>query len=469
MRVMTRSAAHPNAGFAPALPAAFRSISPYLVPTLIALTATAGARAHELIPLAPKIRPVLLLTYIVTPLLLLGVRPSLMREATRTPLFRVFTMFVVWAALGVPFAVFPSAALKNLQLFLPAFAIILLTLLAPPLKATLDRLQAGFTIACTITGGLAIALAGGSADRLGTSGSLDANDLAAVMAMAVPLALGLATRARGIAKLWWLGTMSILLAVYAGTGSRGGTIAIVVGSIVFVLGQGGSRRITYALLCIVAGAVTWTFAPATLRTRVTSFIEGQSDYNETDYTGRKAVWARARGYIAERPVFGVGLNNFPFMEGETCKRLFPGQGCKWSATHNSYLQAAADLGVPGGALFVALLSVGFINGYAVWRPRRGNPKDPLHRPELLASLVGFAAAATFLSLAYFHLTFALIALITLARRTRALAAGETATLPLPAQGPAAPAFPAPTGRVGPFGVQPRRRGGLATGRFHSGA
>jgi O-antigen ligase len=449
---------------APALPAAARSVAPYVVPTLIALTVTAGARAHELIPLVPKLRPVLLLTYIVTPFVLMGVRPSLMRDATRTPLFRVFTLFVLWAALGVPFAVYPTAALKNLQLFVPAYAIILLTLVAPPAKVTLDRLQAWFTIGCTITGGLAIVLAGGAADRVGTSGSLDANDLAAVMAMAVPLALGMAMRARGVMKLAWLGAMGLLLAVYAGTGSRGGTIAVVVGSVVFVLGQGGSRRFTYAIICIVAGAITWTFAPDTLRTRVTSFIEGQSDYNETDYTGRKAVWARARGYIAERPVFGVGLSNFPFMEGETCRRLFPGQGCKWSATHNAYLQSASELGVPGGALFVALLGVGFINGYAVWRPRRGRPKDPLHRPELLASLVGFAAAATFLSLAYFHLTFALMALIALARRTRELA--EAAELPsvalaapVPSAAPARPTYDAPTPPAR------RRRGGLATGRF----
>ena len=464
MRAM-RSAAHPNIGVAPVLPAAAsRSISRYLVPTLIALTATAGARVHELIPLAPKTRPVLLLTYIITPFVLLGVRPSLMREATRTPLFRVFTLFALWAAVGVPFAVYPSAALTNLQLFLPGFAIVLMTLLAPPVKPTIDRLQGWFAIGCVITGGLALVLGGGSSDRVGTSGSLDANDLAAVMAMAVPLALGMATRARGIAKLAWLGAMSILLAVYASTGSRGGTIAIVVGTVVFVLGQGGSRRLTYALLCLVAGATTWTFAPETLRTRVTSFVHGQSDYNETDYTGRKAVWARARGYIAERPLFGVGLNNFPFMEGETCRRLFPDQGCKWSATHNSYLQAASELGLPGGALFIALLSVGFVNGYALWRPRRGKPKDPLHRPELLGSLVGFAAAATFLSLAYFHLTFALIALITVARRTRALAAAAeipNAALasPTPSPAPDRPAYgaPAPPAR--------RRRGGIATGRF----
>jgi O-antigen ligase len=465
-------AAHPALG----VPAAYVGAqttrrSPYLIPTIIALTTVAGARAHEFIPLLWPLHLVLVLAYLVAPLLLLSSPASAIREALRARPLRVFIALMAWAAIGVPFSVYAAGAITGLQAFIPAVILMALTLVAPSTVPTLDRLQAGFVAGCSLTAFQALIFGrGGEGGRLGTGGTLDPNDLAAMLAMAIPLALGLIVRVRGTAKLKWIAAATLMIAVYASTGSRGGTIALVLSTVLFVLGQRGQRRAVLAAITIVAAIVTWNFAPQTLRDRMTSLVRGEKDYNETEYTGRKAIWARARGYIAERPVFGVGVTNFPVMEGQTCRRLFPGQGCKWSATHNSYLQVTAELGIPGGILFVVLLGTGFVDGWRLWRPRPGVRDDPLHRPEFMASLGGFAAAATFLSLGYFHLTFALIALTALARRTRDLDAAGRADvargrLAVPDAGQAI-GSPSTGGRF----ASPRRlRGGLATGRFHSRA
>ncbi len=133
-------------------------------------------------------------------------------------------------------------------------------------------------------------------------------------------------------------------------------------------------------------------------------------------TGRKAVWRRGRLYIPEHPVLGVGAGNFLVAEGITTRKV--GNTGKWSAAHNAYIQAFAELGSVGGGTFVIMLLMAARIAYRSWRPRNPARGPPFHRPELLAALVAYMTGAMFLSHAYFHPLFALIAFILLSQRIR---------------------------------------------------
>ncbi|MDF1502853.1 O-antigen ligase family protein, partial [Roseisolibacter sp. H3M3-2] len=423
----------------------------------VLLTAVVGARAHELIPILPKVRPALVMAAVGGFLALTSTSPAVRRTALGDPLFKLPAAYFGWAALTAPFALWVGMSIKGLQGAVPALVACLVILLCEPTQRTVERLQRGFVLGCALTAVLAQTRGYSTDGRLTTGASLDSNDLAAVMALVVPLCAGLVARARNVMKLLWGGVLATLIGTLVMTGSRGGVIAIVVSTAVYVAGQPGRRRVLYALGAVLAATTAYSMGSATFKERMTSFfVEGQQDYNYTDWTGRRAVWQRARGYFVQSPVIGVGFQNFPVAEGETCKRMFPGRGCKWSDTHNAYLQAASELGLPGIGLFVAMLVAGARRAFPMWRSSAARAgRGAMHRPEFLAAMSGFAASATFLSHAYFYLMFALLALIALASRTAARVSAPVA------YAPGEPPVPVRRGVRGGGSFAPGFRGGLA--------
>jgi O-antigen ligase len=297
--------------------------------------------------------------------------------------------------------------------------LLFIVLLCPPIPSKALVVQRGFVLACAVTGIEALVVGTTTGGRLSSpGGTLDPNDLAAVMALSFPLALGLVSRERSmLLRIAWLAAAAVLVLTLVRTSSRGGQIAISVAALVYVMGQRGGARVLWLAAVCLGAAGAWAVGTPEFRERTRALLRGEEDYNYTAYSGRKLVWQRARQYAIENPVFGVGVGNFPMAEGETCKRLQI-RGCKWSTTHNAYLQSASELGLVGGAIYVALLLVGARIGLRLWRPSRaaGAGRPPPPQPDLLASLCGFAAGATFLSLAYFHLLFGLLGLITLTAR-----------------------------------------------------
>jgi O-antigen ligase len=150
----------------------------------------------------------------------------------------------------------------------------------------------------------------------------------------------------------------------------------------------------------------------------------EDDYNTTAETGRKAVWRRGRGYIREKPLLGVGLGNFPIAEGQALEAA--NSRGKWSAAHNAYVQAFAELGLPGGTLLILIIVSGSVVGVRFARGVRFGD-EIVTRPEYIASVASYSVSAIFLSHAYFSPYFALVGLIALA--DRAAQFGATAASP----------------------------------------
>jgi O-antigen ligase len=146
-------------------------------------------------------------------------------------------------------------------------------------------------------------------------------------------------------------------------------------------------------------------------------IGSDTDYNQTEESGRRQIWSRGIGYMLDNPLLGVGANNFVVAEGTlsplAARQQF-GVGVRWNAAHNSFVQIGAELGIPGLLIFIALLvsAVAGLIGSARQRRRnlafRGRVLEL--RQALTASLIGFVVGAFFLSLAYHEMLYTLIAL-----------------------------------------------------------
>jgi O-antigen ligase len=297
---------------------------------------------------------------------------------------------------------------------------LLAILLCSPDRQRVRSVVLGFCIAACVLGALTMVTGlslGGAEERLTTGGTLDSNDLAAVMALTLPFALGVLRRERGRKRLIGAGAVLLCTVVVIRTGSRGGALALAVGALLFTLGFPGTRKFFALGALCVASLVTWQFAPHTFRDRMQSLTSVEEDYNYTAYAGRKQIWARGRGYIKEHPVFGVGVGNFSIAEGDFAAAL--GRPAKWSAPHNAYLQAFSELGLFGGALFVAILITSARRAWRMWYSTRSLPAE-WHRPEFFSAICAFAASAYFLSHAYFYPLFAICGMIALADRARIL-------------------------------------------------
>jgi O-antigen ligase len=90
-----------------------------------------------------------------------------------------------------------------------------------------------------------------------------------------------------------------------------------------------------------------------------------------------------------------------------------GIGVRWNAAHNSFIQAGAELGIPGLMIFVGLIAGTFLS---LRRSSRATTLRAQHQREralthaLTAALIAFVVGAFFLSLTYSEMLFTLVAL-----------------------------------------------------------
>jgi O-antigen ligase len=254
--------------------------------------------------------------------------------------------------------------------------------------------------------------------RLGDLYTYDANDLATLITTAMPLGLYfILGQRRLIERLAALAGLAILAVGLIRTGSRGGFLSfLAVTAFVLVFVTTIPLRSRMAALVIIGVIVAGT-ASDKYWNQMETIVNYKQDYNMTSDVGRVKIWKRGIGYMLERPLFGVGMRNFQVAEGTISPRAKlrqRGIGVWWGAAHNTYVQAGAEMGVPGLLLLLALLWTAF---RALRRTARralrlnpgGNAVSRLAQ-SLMAAVIGFAVGAFFLSLAYSDMLYTLLAL-----------------------------------------------------------
>jgi len=194
----------------------------------------------------------------------------------------------------------------------------------------------------------------------------DPNFLAATIVPGIAIAIALRRIASGPTLRWLLlGVVMLLSLGLVASGSRGGIIAALVAAVAALVVFKNQRAWVVASLTIVVGvAAAWFAISPSAWERISNFDNGGS--------GREQIWAVAWRMVEDKPIQGVGLGNFPVAGADYVDE--PGAlertalvVDKGQVVHNTYLQALAETGVIGLALF---LGVAFGSVYAAWQAAR---------------------------------------------------------------------------------------------------
>jgi O-antigen ligase len=397
---------------------------------LFVLTVITISRVHQHYPVLEKFRPALLL--VVASVGYAYLNP---RYLTRTNVLQVWPMRLVAilgilaccsAAFGISLGGSASFILSSYGKTL-AYAF----LLAVSIRHVRDLFTFvwAYVISCGILAFFSlfvfgIARSSGSyVARLNNLYTYDSNDLGVVMMVGFPLTLLLLGVSRG-AKRWFLLLILVgISATMARSGSRGGFlgfVAVGAAALVLVNGVPASKR----LLVLVAAFIALLIgAPPGYWQQMGTILSPKEDYNYTDIDGRKAVMERGIGYMKQYPAFGLGIDNFDRAECTISPKLSTlrlNGPMRCTPPHNSHLQAAAELGVPGFAIWVALLAGGI---FGPLRLRRRLPKSWRRGTEserfiygatafFPVAMIGFAVTSFFVSFAWMDPVYVLAAFLT---------------------------------------------------------
>jgi len=263
----------------------------------------------------------------------------------------------------------------------------------------------------------------GYAQRLDELYTYDSNDVGLVLVVAIPLTLltlqTSGTKGKLLSAFILLGIGGAL----ARGGSRGAFLSLVIVGLVllFVASQVSLAKRLGALAAVILALAL--AAPQGYWQQMQTITNVSEDFNwQKDY-GRMAIWTRGLGYMWSYPVFGLGIGNFERAEGtlsEVADLAETGGGVRWTSPHNSFIEAGAELGIPGLVLFATLV-FGTIVGTVRLRqrlPRSWLAGGPEERAIYLSSLyfpismIGFAAAGSFVSFAFQDLVYLLAAYVT---------------------------------------------------------
>jgi O-antigen ligase len=350
---------------------------------------------------------------------------------------------LVWGALSVPAALNVGVAFRSWTDF--AAIVVMCLVLAGSVRGVHDVERLALVYFGVTVVYVAVVLArfqlGAGGWRLGRLYYYDANDLATLIASAMPLGLYFAlSRRAALPRLLAVAGLALLAVAQIRSGSRGGFLAFLAVAAFVLLGFTTVPARARVVGLVVILAVVFTTASDRYWTQMQTMLRPGEDYNLTSDAGRTRIWKRGLGYMAAHPVLGVGLSNFQVAEGTISpltKLQERGIGVRWGAAHNTFIQAGAELGVPGLLFFIGLITSVFVSLRRVARrtlDRRAFATDVSRLAQsLMAALVGFVVGAFFLSLAYTDMLYTLTALaLALQKVARA---DDARSRPLPSRVP----------------------------------
>jgi putative inorganic carbon (HCO3(-)) transporter len=322
---------------------------------------------------------------------------------------------LIWTVCGMPFSLWPGGSLSLLlDLYLKALAVFWLI---ANVVDTVDRLRGlawtltGITVALSLVGiyNYASGVFGQTLDRriVGYDAGLtrNPNDLALMINLIMPLAVALLLSSAGPLARVALG-LAIVIQVIAVvlTFSRSGflTLAVNLGLYGLRLVRRPSRGLVLAGLLAVPFAIP--FIPQAYVDRLLTLGAINSDPTGSSQARWQGTVAAVE-HAVENPLMGAGL-------GMNILVLNESVGATWRVVHNTYLEYAVDLGLPGLLLFLLLL-FGSLKSVRAVRRQGGGPLATMSEG-IEISLLGFAVAAFFCPVAYAFYFFYIAGLATAA-------------------------------------------------------
>jgi O-antigen ligase len=181
--------------------------------------------------------------------------------------------------------------------------------------------------------------------RYSASG-VNANDLTVILILGIPIAWHLFVGAKDVPKksiLRWVNLAYIPLAVFAAilTGSRTGLFALVPVTVYILWSSRArlTRLVAVSIFLSVSMLVLYSYIPQSVIARLGTTA---ASLRAADLGGRVYLWRNSMNVFLEHPLLGSGSGTLtPIIGG---------------AAHNTFLSVAAETGIIGLALFLAVLA-----------------------------------------------------------------------------------------------------------------
>lgn len=254
------------------------------------------------------------------------------------------------------------------------------------------------------------------------------NDLALMLNVILPFTVALLAATRnGLVRTLLVAIALLQLACVVATFSRAGflTLATICAVHLWRLIRRGRGLLAAAALGCVLTAVT--VLPEGYLERLATIRDIDADATGSAQARWRDTMAAMR-FVTAHPLMGAGV-------GMNTLALNEVQGDTWMTVHNVYLEYAADLGLPGLALFLLLM-------FSCWKRARSIRRQAASMPGLgelsrLAegievALLGFAVAAFFYPVAYHFYFYYPAGLVVAAGMLYDKAAAQAAAGPRPA-------------------------------------
>lgn len=220
------------------------------------------------------------------------------------------------------------------------------------------------------------------------------NDMAFAIVLSLPFCVAFLLTAKGGLRraVWCIGIVGMMMALFL-TASRAGFIDLVISGTVCLWNFGVKGKRFYLIIAtFFLGVLLLPLAGRTLVKRFSVISGGTVDSRIEEsaygsYEERKLLMLKAVDAIVHYPILGVGVGDFVVYSG------------MWKDVHASYLEIAADGGIPVLILYLMFFARGFAN-LGRLKQFELDPQAILFRGALQASLVGFVVGACFAPEAY---------------------------------------------------------------------
>lgn len=231
----------------------------------------------------------------------------------------------------------------------------------------------------------------------------NSNDFAFALVISLPFCFAFLLQGRNLArKLVWAFCSVVMVVALFLTASRSGFIDLVVSGTVCLWHFGVKGRRPHLLIAsFVIGSLIFASAGGLLKDR---FLATTGDVNSEveqralgSYEERRMLMIRSLDAVEYYPLFGIGVRNFMTYSGI------------WKEVHNSYLQIAAEGGIPAIVLYLLFFWRGFANLRLLRKRNDLEPRIVLFVGALHSSLVGFAVGAMFSPEAYHYFPYFAVA------------------------------------------------------------
>ncbi len=282
----------------------------------------------------------------------------------------LLAMFGIWVTLTSTWAVVPEHAWVKWD---RSVKMIGFAVLVPFLFRTRPQIEAMLLTMVVSISGTVLAFAvktaisgGGYGIQLGLfqENSIlgEGSTLATTALATVPIALAFA---RGSTILPWRRISACLAYGYAaaavitalGSYTRTGLVALI--ALTALLWWGSRRKVWFGLLIAVLVAIGMTTSSERWTTRMSTITEYGS---ETSTLGRIGVWKWTLDFVAENPL-GGGFDAYRINRAVVPVEGQPGQvlEIRSKAFHSNYFEVLGEHGIPGLAMYLALLAAMFLN------------------------------------------------------------------------------------------------------------